>query len=90
MNRRARRKAASVNRGWLHWAERLEAYLAGLPHDVRIRTFAHVLHDVSCPANKAGENCTCQPTITVRPVPGDGGKVTAAAIDETGKAVILS
>jgi hypothetical protein len=89
MNRKQRRKAASVNRGGLHWSERLEAYLTRLPRDVRVRTFA-VLHDASCPANKASENCICRPTITVRPVPGDGGKVTAAAIDETGKAVILS
>jgi hypothetical protein len=73
----------------LRWEDRLEAYLGSLPGD-HIRKFANVMHDATCETNIAGGGCTCNPTISVHPVPGDDSGKRHVLLDDDGKPIAPS
>jgi hypothetical protein len=59
--------------------------------DVGIKDIkANVMHDATCETNIAGGGCTCNPTISVHPVPGDDSGKRHVLLDDDGKPIAPS
>jgi hypothetical protein len=48
------------------------------------------MHDATCETNIAGGGCTCNPTISVHPVPGDDSGKRHVLLDDDGKPIAPS